>query len=154
MPLYTFKQHRSALLRWSEKMEKLDESFAQDQDTSAGPTEELPVSFEDATRKQVYPQRSMKWWWAKMNLRSMDGLPGLHTAHVTQVVPKASVHPVGAPEPPSDGTVVVLGNRVSKETMRALVVPASREEMVRLMLAVTFGVTIAAMYVQVFEPRC
>ena len=135
-------------------MEKLDESFAQDQDTSAGPTEELPVSFEDATRKQVYPQRSMKWWWAKMNLRSMDGLPGLHTAHVTQVVPKASVHPVGAPEPPSDGTVVVLGNRVPKETMRALLVPTSREEMVRLVLAVTLGVMLAAMYVQVFKPRC
>ena len=89
-----------------------------------------------------------------MNLRSMDGLPGLHTAHVTQVVPKASVHPVGAPEPPSDGTVVVLGNRVRKETMRALLVPASREEIIRLVLAVTFGVMIAAMYVQVFEPRC
>ena len=137
-------------------MEKLDESFAHDQDTSAGPTEELPVSFEDATRKQVYPQRSMKWWWAKMNLRSMDGLLGLHTAHITQVVPvpKASVHPVGALEPPSDGTVVVLGNRVPRETMRALLVPASREEMVRLVLAVTFGVMLAAMYVQVFEPRC
>ena len=81
-------------------------------------------------------------------------LPGLHTADVMQVVPKASVHPVGAPEPPSDGTVVVLGNRVREETMRALLVPASREEMVRLMLAVTLGVMIAAMCVQVFEPRC
>ena len=68
--------------------------------------------------------------------------------------PKASVHPVGAPEPPSDGTVVVLGNRVPTEMMRALLVPASREEMVRLVLAVTLDVMLAAMYVQVFEPRC
>ncbi|RPD68745.1 hypothetical protein L226DRAFT_314833 [Lentinus tigrinus ALCF2SS1-7] len=56
------EQYRSILIKWSEKMEKLDESFAQDDD-------------DDGASKQVYPERSMKWWWAKANLRSIDSLP-------------------------------------------------------------------------------
>ncbi len=153
MPLYTFKQDRSTLLKWSDKMEKLDEKFAEDEGSTDGPTEELPVRLGDETNTRVYPERSMKWWWAKTNLHSIDGLPGLHSAHITDAVPRATVHLEGAGEPPSDGTVVVLGNRIPKETMRALLVPASREEVVRLVLAVTLGVTVAAVYVQVVGLR-
>ncbi|TFK82479.1 hypothetical protein K466DRAFT_500243 [Polyporus arcularius HHB13444] len=129
VPLYTFKQDRSTLLKWSDKI------------------------LGDDTNTRVYPERSMKWWWAKTNLHSIDGLPGLHSAHITDAVPRATVHLEGAGEPPSDGTVVVLGNRIPKETMRALLVPASREEVVRLVLAVTLGVTVAAVYVQVVGLR-
>ncbi|KAI0716109.1 hypothetical protein C8T65DRAFT_642076 [Cerioporus squamosus] len=155
VPLYTFKQDRSTLLKWSDKMEKLDEKFAEDKGYATGPIEELPVSPDDEANTRIYPERSMKWWWAKTNLRSIDGLPGLHTAHVADAIPKATVHLRGAGEPPSDGTVIVLGNRIPKETMRALLVPASREEVVRLVLAVTLGVLVVAVYVQVVVvPAC
>ena len=56
-------------------------------------------------------------------MRSLDGLPGLGAAHVTDAVPRmgeeakrALKAPGAAPEPPSDGTVVILGNKVPRGT--------------------------------------
>ncbi|EJF58548.1 hypothetical protein DICSQDRAFT_66872 [Dichomitus squalens LYAD-421 SS1] len=150
VPIYTFKSHRSALLTWSEKMEKLDEDFAADPTACPHGPEALP--------------RSMKWWWAGWNLRSIDGLPGLDTAHVVDAVPrmgeeaKRGLKAQGAaPEPPSDGTVVILGNRVPRagrwEAALGRLTPASGEEAVRLVLACSLGMAIAAICVGVVGMR-
>ncbi|TBU51643.1 hypothetical protein BD310DRAFT_833860 [Dichomitus squalens] len=188
VPIYTFKSHRSALLTWSEKMEKLDEDFAADPTACPHGPEALPVSptspgsapysafFSFSSRSisdpsehagattRAYAKRSMKWWWAGWNLRSIDGLPGLDTAHVVDAVPrmgeeaKRGLKAQGAaPEPPSDGTVVILGNRVPRagrwEAALGRLTPASGEEAVRLVLACSLGIAIAAICVGVVGMR-
>ena len=91
--------------------------------------------------------------WATLNQRSIDGLVGLRQAHISDVVPKMGSLPKGVAtkESSSDGTVVILGRRFPKEAVRALVVPANREEVVRLVLAMCVGVGIAAIYTQIFQ---
>ena len=60
--------------------------------------------------------------------------------------------PGGAPEPPSDETVVILGHQVPKaglvEQVLADLTPAGREEVVRLVLACSLGVVVAAIYMR------
>ena len=105
----------------------------------------------------------MKWWWARFNVRSLDGLPGLRAAHLASSVPVPGVLPAGADEPPSDGSVVILGNRVPKagvgERVRwALGSGLGWETMggegVRLVLAFSLGVLGAAVWVQVLGRGC
>ena len=181
--MYTFKSHRSALLTILQKMEKLDDSFGADPSACPSGAEELPISAlspdsapyqtflspppvleaEDpiaAEAKRAYPKKSMKWWWAGTNLRSLDGLPALGVAHLSDEVPRmgekarmALKAPGAAPEPPSDGTVVILGHHMPKagvvERVLANLTPASREEILRLVLACSLGAAVAAVYVKV-----
>ena len=98
----------------------------------------------------------MKWWWARFNIHSIDGLPGLRAAHLVDNVP-VGLQVTGADEPPSDGSVVILGNRVPKagmlERVRAAVEAGvggwSFEERVRMVVAFSLGLLVAAVYVQV-----
>lgn len=154
MPYYTFKAHRTALFNWSEKMEKLDASFAKD--TASCPSEPLALRAPPGATR-VYPKRSMKWWWVQWNLRSIDGLPGLDHAHVADEIPRtgeeARPRQRGAPEPPSDGDVVILGNRVPKAGMWERLVLARGEEATRLVLAFSMGVVLATVCMAMVSDR-
>ena len=150
VPLYSFKSERSTLITFANQQEKRDQDFAAG--ISTDPTEE--VEFNGVL--QTCPEWSMRWMWATLNQRSIDGLVGLRQAHVSDVVPKMGslakgVSRVATKEPSSDGTVVILGRRIPKETVMALLVPASREEVLRLVLAMCVGVGIAAVYTQISQ---
>ncbi|KAH9933943.1 uncharacterized protein BXZ73DRAFT_45993 [Epithele typhae] len=147
VPVMDYKADRRALLQWSDKLERLDAQFAADR--TSCPSEAV------SRTSAVLPVRSLKWWWAAHNTRSLDGLPGLHRAHVVDRVPRGVVR-AGRDEPPSDGTVVILGNRVPKAGLgqRAgawvlAVGGVEREEVGRMMLAFSVGVLIAAVWVRV-----
>ncbi len=148
VPCYTFNAHRTALLTWSEKLEKLDASFARD--AASCPAEPLALPAPPGATR-VYPKRSMKRWWVEWNLRSIDGLPGLDHAHVTDDVPRtgeeARTRQRGVPEPLSDGDVVILGNRVPKAGMWERLVLVRWEEVVRLVLVFFLGAVFAAVCV-------
>lgn len=131
-------------------MEQRDQEYAED--ASGKPTEELEYDRDDGEHiVQAYPQHSMRWAWVTMNQKSLDGLAGLRHAHIADAIPKKGILPDGPvdSEPPSDGTVEILGNRVRKETLRALLELKSKEEVVRLVLAVFVGIGVAAVYVQI-----
>ena len=149
VPLYTFQAHRTALFNWSEKMEA--------RDVTASP---LPASTSSPPfEEHVYPERSMKWWWVHWNLRSLDGLPGLAHAHIADAVPRtgAEAHERqrGVHEPPSDGSVVILGNRVPRAGVweRLVWVLARKGEAVRLLKAFSLGVVVAAVCIMVAGGR-
>ena len=116
------------------------------------------------TQTRVYATRGMKWWWASANVRSLDGLPGLRTAHLSDIVSvgvEALPAAQTADEPPSDGAVVILGNRVPAagplERARAWTCfwaaavigeGGARGEVWRLALAFAIGVATTAVYVR------
>ena len=99
----------------------------------------------------------MKWWWVHWNLRSLDGLPGLAHAHITDAVPRtgdeARERQRGVREPPSDGSVVILGNRVPKAGVWERLVWGKNGEAVRLLLAFSLGVAFAAFCIMVVGSR-
>ncbi|KAI0638783.1 hypothetical protein C8Q77DRAFT_1213550 [Trametes polyzona] len=153
VPLYTFKGERSALLQWGEKMEKLDQEFSPraPDDGDVDPAKTVTVDTDLGPR--VYLKGSMRAWWVSMNLRSLDGLPGLRSAHLSDAALETGVAVRGEPEPPSDGTVVILGNKIPKgqragEVRKGVLLPQNVGEAVRLLVVFVLGLVIASAYGQ------
>jgi hypothetical protein len=71
VPFYDFKGHRDTLLKWGAQKEDADRAW------------------EDPS---TLPQNGIKAYWTSTNLKSIDGLPGLQTAHES-TVPFQSVFP-------------------------------------------------------------
>ncbi|KAI0353187.1 hypothetical protein OH77DRAFT_1458632 [Trametes cingulata] len=185
VPLYTFKAERSALTKWGERMEERDRAFPPRPVSESADSENAPVSGDagasgEKTKVKIvtvdteagprlYAEHSMKHWWASMNLRSLDGLPGLHSAHLTDATLETGIAVKGVDEPPSDGTVVILGNKVPKgQTGLAVgrlrvgkdgglvgafeaLAPQSREEAVRLVWVFVLGLVAASAYGRVIQ---
>ncbi|KAI0369987.1 hypothetical protein BV20DRAFT_967355 [Pilatotrama ljubarskyi] len=173
VPLYTFKAERSALVKWGEKMEQRDRDFpprpaelANVEDAGA-PAKTKIVTIDTEAGPRLYAEHSMKHWWASMNLRSLDGLPGLLSAHLSDAALEMGIEVKGVDEPPSDGSVVVLGNRVPKGQtgppaaapskvgvgkvvgLAGALVPQSRGEAVRLVWVFVLGLVAASAYREV-----
>lgn len=72
VPFYEFKAHRTHLLEWAAKKEGAD------RDT------ELTVGYSSATQPRT--QTGMKRWWEERNTTSLDGLPGMVTAHLSNEI--------------------------------------------------------------------
>lgn len=72
VPFYEFKSHRGQLLQWAAKKEATDREC------------ELAEGFSSSTSPRV--QSGMKRWWEERNTKSLDGLRGLVSAHVTDQV--------------------------------------------------------------------
>jgi len=76
VPLYDFKGHRSQLLSWGADREDAD------------------VKAENGFPHNLSrPPAGMKKWWQAKNTKSLDGLPGLLTAHDSPVVFESSSVP-------------------------------------------------------------
>lgn len=166
MPLYTFKAERSALTHWGSKMEKIDSQFpphfVADEESHWAGTADSPVpmvTLDTAAGPRVYAKNGLKLWWASLNQRSHDGLPGLRSAHLSDLPLETGVEVRGLPEPPSDGTVVILGNRVPKASPlgvgiaelwagKEALVPRSGAEAVRLAVVFVLGLVLATAYGQ------
>lgn len=166
MPLYTFKAERSALTHWGSKMEKIDGQFpphfVADEESHWAGTADSPVpmvTLDTAAGPRVYAKNGLKLWWASFNQRSHDGLPGLSSAHLSDLPLETGVEVRGLPEPLSDGTVVILGNRVPKASPlgvgiaelwagKEALVPRSGAEAVRLAVVFVLGLVLATAYGQ------
>ncbi|KAG5641569.1 hypothetical protein DXG03_004710 [Asterophora parasitica] len=72
VPFYEFKAHRTQLLEWAARKEGTD----RDSETTVG--------YSSATTPRV--QTGMKKWWEERNTTSLDGLPGLASAHVSNEI--------------------------------------------------------------------
>ncbi|KAG5653817.1 hypothetical protein H0H81_010285 [Sphagnurus paluster] len=72
VPFYEFKAHRTQLLEWAAKKEAADRDA------------ELTVGFSSACTPRV--QTGMKRWWEERNTTSLDGLPGVVSAHVSDEI--------------------------------------------------------------------
>ncbi|KAF8603145.1 hypothetical protein BDV93DRAFT_473497 [Ceratobasidium sp. AG-I] len=81
VPLYKPDGERNTLIKWSASLEESDQSFAAEQESFEQTTPlshlEFIPSSEDSKRDARHP-RGQKQYWAEANVRSVDGLPGLH----------------------------------------------------------------------------
>ncbi|KAI6134787.1 hypothetical protein EV401DRAFT_1105434 [Pisolithus croceorrhizus] len=69
VPLYNFVAHRTRLHRFSEMKERVDRAHA------------LPPDSENLDVQQInVPSNSLREYWLRNNMKSLDGLPGLLTA--------------------------------------------------------------------------
>ncbi|KAL1940581.1 hypothetical protein VTO73DRAFT_8016 [Trametes versicolor] len=120
VPMYTFKAERSALTHWGAKMEKLDSAFpprflpSAEADAADGEAPVPTVTLDTEAGPRVYAKGGMKAWWTGWNVRSLDDLPGLRSAYLSDAPLAAGGEVRGEAEPPSDGSVVILGNKVPK----------------------------------------
>ncbi|OJT07933.1 hypothetical protein TRAPUB_1144 [Trametes pubescens] len=121
VPMYTFKAERSALAHYSVKMETLDSAFpprflpSADADIDAEGGAPVPtVTLDTEAGPRVYAKGGLKAWWTGWNVRSLDGLPALRSAYLSDAPLGAGGEVRGEAEPPSDGSVVILGNKVPK----------------------------------------
>lgn len=160
--MYTFKAERSALTHWGAKMEKLDSAFpprflpSPDADAASDDTPVPTVTLDTEAGPRVYAKGGMKAWWTGWNVRSLDNLPGLRSAYLSDAPLEAGGEVRGEAEPPSDGSVVILGNKVPKargavgERMRAgkVLLPGGVGEMVRLVCVFVLGLVLATVYGQ------
>lgn len=79
VPLYNFVAHRTRLHRFSDGRERVDRAHA------------LPADSEDVDAQQInVPPNSLREYWLKNNMSSLDGLPGLLTAPdaIARIVPR------------------------------------------------------------------
>ncbi|KAF9462489.1 hypothetical protein BDZ94DRAFT_1260983 [Collybia nuda] len=81
VPFYEFQGHRTQLIEWAAKKE------AADRDT------ELTVGFSSSTSPRN--QNGMKRWWEERNTTSLDGLPGVISAHVSNEIFRSTKIPDG-----------------------------------------------------------
>jgi hypothetical protein len=70
VPFYEFKCHRNLLLSMSTRFEKVDQDHA-DQPGSSG-----------------IASSGLKMYWSASNSKSIDGLPGVELAHLSDAVPR------------------------------------------------------------------
>ncbi|KAI0668733.1 hypothetical protein C8Q78DRAFT_1097804 [Trametes maxima] len=152
VPLYTFQAERSALAKWAEKMEERDRTF--------GAPGAAAVAFDTPEGARAYAPHGMKAWWAAWNQRSVDGLPALRGAHLSDVAPRAGREVKGEQEPPSDGSVVVLGNQVPKgrrgpvgerkggllPVLGRTMLPQGWAELARMVWVFVLGAVVASLY--------
>ncbi|KAI0770947.1 hypothetical protein BD413DRAFT_476875 [Trametes elegans] len=134
VPLYAFRGERSALDVWAEKLERRDRERAAGADTVTVDTEAGP---------RVYAKDGLMAWWAAMNQRSLDGLPGLRHAHLSDAVLESAPRVNGEQKPSASkrqaGSEVV-------EVAVAGVLPRSKAEGVRLVLVFVLGLALASVY--------
>ncbi|KAF5381692.1 hypothetical protein D9615_005595 [Tricholomella constricta] len=120
VPFYEFKAHRVQLLEWAAKKE------ATDRDT------ELTVGFSSATTPRV--QTGMKRWWEERNTTSLDGMPGVVTAHVSDEIFRST--PIGRK---SEYESVTVG---LKSKVAGALVPLD----FRIIIAFFVGMLVTALY--------
>ncbi|KAI0641202.1 hypothetical protein C8Q79DRAFT_1003903 [Trametes meyenii] len=173
VPLYTFQAERSALTKWAEKMEERDRAFGApvpfpgpaphaDPGVDVDVEGAAAVAFDTPEGARAYAPHGMKAWWAAWNQHSVDGLPALRGAHLSDIAPLAGREVRGEGEPPSDGSVVVLGNRVPKGergpggdrkgglvlVLGNVLLPQGWAELVRMMWVFALGAVVASVYGQ------
>ena len=126
-------------------------------DAATAPAAFPVVTLDTEAGPRVYAKNGMKAWWASLNLRSHDGLPGLRSAHLSDLPLETGVEVQGLPEPPSDGSVVILGNRIPKASLGARLwhaaretvqLPETRAETTRLVIVFVLGLLFATVYGQ------
>lgn len=71
VPKYVYQEDRTTAFDFFRKWEANDQQLARD-----------PASAPEGAEKQT-----MKYWWTYFNLTSIDGLPGVQTAHTSEKVP-------------------------------------------------------------------
>lgn len=120
VPFYEFKAHRTHLLEWGAKKEATD----RDAETTMG--------FSSATSPRV--QTGLKRWWEERNTTSLDGLPGVVSAHVSDEIFRSK--PIGK----KSVHETVTGNVQNK--LAHLFGPAD----LKLLLAFLIGVLVTALY--------
>ncbi|OSX68132.1 hypothetical protein POSPLADRAFT_1129625 [Postia placenta MAD-698-R-SB12] len=124
VPLYTFKAHRPMLLDFGAKLEENELKAAAGTEEKAGGV-------------------GLKAYWVKENLQSLDGLPAMRAAHLSEVMPRHIPANGEWGKGARDGGVDADGSEV------ASVRKNTNEEMVRLVLAFSMGIAVAAVYVKV-----
>jgi len=100
VPLYEYKGHRTQLLDWAAKKEAIDR-MAELTPTQYQPKPEGHEVFSAADSSlPPMPSTGMKRWWQERNLKSLDDMPALDSAHVShqvfksQPVPKKSIYEI------------------------------------------------------------
>ncbi|EGO24455.1 hypothetical protein SERLADRAFT_467802 [Serpula lacrymans var. lacrymans S7.9] len=84
VPNYKFESHRDQLTRWCDSLELFDRKSVEEGSTEIN-------------------SKGLKAYWIKNNLQSLDGVPGLHSAHENQRVPWSLYDRNAQPKEVEDG---------------------------------------------------
>ncbi|KIJ07289.1 hypothetical protein PAXINDRAFT_103021 [Paxillus involutus ATCC 200175] len=80
VPVYGFVTQRTQLLRYFDKREAVDRSFASSQQQPGSCSDDNCDSEVAPAKGETVPQGSLRAYWLLKNTHSLDGLPGLLTA--------------------------------------------------------------------------
>ncbi|TFY63539.1 hypothetical protein EVJ58_g3193 [Rhodofomes roseus] len=148
VPLYDFIAHRPMLLDFAAMLESRDREV----ETANGNTSA------DAGSPPPTSDKGLKAYWRKENMKSIDGLPALTSA------PVSSVTPIHAPPDGSWGKKdkdksMAASTSVKQEqvAMKSAGIAGSglnNQEVMRLVLAFSMGLAVAAVYVQLAGVVC
>jgi len=133
VPVYDFQGHRATLTKWLAGLEAKDQQAAE-----TGSKEFLPGG--------------LKAYWAQENTISLDGLPGLQVAHETLRVPRYEQAVMGSKEEQEKFLAALkakMQGPVVAQRQNKGILDMSRDELVRLVLAFSLGLAVAAAYMQV-----
>jgi len=123
VPYYDFKAHRSLLQKWNESCDNRDFDFEAKQSLEAD--------------SDTFAHEGMRYWQHEWNLKSMDGLPGLQTAH------KTPLSTIVRDRPPSQVSVDKTGETGKG---KAVSVATRRAEQAKLFVAFLLGLFVAIGY--------
>lgn len=134
VPFYKFERHRTQLLQYAEKLEKKDREDRLTEGEKEG------RDMEGSNRVKG----GLKAYWAKSNVKSLDGLPALASAFNSDKVPLIGPQ-VEAELKDADGPKV-NGATVKADVKHVSIMNSRFVEEAKLILVFSLGIAVAAVY--------